>query len=320
MPLRRFVMSQLCLKSPRPHLIAALVTPFTESGDIDRTSLERLVRHLRQNGVDEYFVLGSTGESPLLDEPDRLAIIETTRAAAPDCVIYAGVSGMGHRHAIRNASDAASAGANVAVVMSPFFISLDQPQMVSFCTAIADASPLPVILYHHLRMPTPLAVETVGELAQHANIVGLKDTSGGDHDRCAEVLAATAGRPFKFFQGVEKLVLPSLSSGGHGCVVAQACIAPRLFRALFDAWEARELPRAAEVQTQIDSLWSIFSRREVRQSFSHFLHTLKLPLHQRGILNSVSGAVPGLQFHPDFERMITDFMHTHLDQPAVRDV
>ena len=56
------------LHSPNPHLIAAMVTPFTREGDIDRASLHRLVHYLRQNGVDEYFVLGSTGESPLLDD------------------------------------------------------------------------------------------------------------------------------------------------------------------------------------------------------------------------------------------------------------
>jgi 4-hydroxy-tetrahydrodipicolinate synthase len=311
-------MSHPRLQSPNPHLIAAMVTPFTRNGDVDRASLQRLVHYLRRNGVDEYFVVSSTGESPLLDEPDRLAVIETARAAAPGGMIYAGISGTGHRHAIRNACEAASAGADVAVLMSPFFLSLNQSQLLSFCTAVADASPLPVVLYHHLRMPTPLTLATVAQLALHPNIVALKDTNGADHDRSAEIRAATAGRPFKFFQGVEKLALPSLRAGGDGCVVAQACIAPRLFRALFDAWQAGDQTRAEEIQAQIDALWEIFLRREVKQSFCHFLHTLKLPLHQRGILATTAGALPGVRFEPEFERMITEFMHTHLELPALR--
>ncbi len=312
-------MSLTRLHSPGPHLIVAMVTPFTAAGEIDRGSLQRLVAHLLAHGVDEFFVVGSTGEAPLLDEPARLAVIETVRAAAPRGVVYAGVSGTGHRHAIRNAREAARAGADAAVVMCPYFLALDQEQLADFATAIADASPLPLALYHHLRMPTPFAVPTVARLAAHPNIIALKDTNGSEHDRCAEILAATAGLPFKFFQGVEKLVLPSLAAGGHGCVVAQGGIAPQLFRALFSAWQAGDATRAAGLQAQVTALWGIFSRREVKQSFCHFLHTLKLPLHQRGLLATTAGALPGVQFAPEFERMITGFMQEHLEtEPALR--
>ena len=295
-----------------PHLIVALVTPFTEARSVDRTSLTRLVAHLRTGGVNEFFVAGSTGEAPLLDEADRLTIIETVRAAAPDGTVYAGVSGTGHRHAIRNARDAAQAGADIAVVMSPFFVALDQAQLVDFSTAIADASPLPLALYHHLRMPTPFAVPTVAKLAAHPRIVALKDTNGGDHNRCAEILAATAGTPLQFFQGVEKLVLPTLAAGGHGCVVAQGNIAPHLFRGVLDAWQAGDTARAGDYQRQIDALWGIFLRPEVKQSFAHFLHTMKRPLQRRGVIATTAGALPRVTFEPAFEQMIDDFMARHL--------
>jgi 4-hydroxy-tetrahydrodipicolinate synthase len=302
-----------------PHLIVALITPFTEDRTLDRLSLTRLVAHLRAGGVHEFFVVGSTGEAPLLDESDRLTIIETVRGAAPDGTIYAGVSGTGHRHAIRNARDAARAGADIAVVMSPFFVALDQPQLVDFSTAIADASPLPLALYHHLRMPTPFTVPTVAKLAAHPNIVALKDTNGADHNRCAEILAATAGTPLKFFQGVEKLVLPTLAAGGHGCVVAQGNIAANLFRGLFAAWQAGDTARAEDWQRQIDALWGIFLRPEIKQSFAHFLHTMKLPLQRRGVIATTAGALPGVTFTPAFEQLIDDFMAQHLPSlPAVR--
>lgn len=301
---------------PAPHLIAALVTPFTADHRIDGVSLAALVRHLQQGGVDEFFAVGSTGESPLLDDDDRLLIIETVRQAAPDGMIYAGVSGAGHRAAIRNARAARRAGADIAVLMSPYFVALDQDQLAAFCETVADASELPVALYHHLRMPTAFAVPTIARLAAHPNIIAIKDTNGGDHNRCAEILAATAGQSFQFYQGVEKLVLPTLEAGGHGCVVAQACIAPRWFRGLFAAWQAREPALAQDAQRQITELWQIFTRREVRQSFSHFLHTLKLPLYQRGVLATTRSAVPGVRFEPEFERMITDFMQEHLGRDA----
>lgn len=297
---------------PPPHLIAALVTPFTADHRVDRASLATLVRHLQANGIDEFFAVGSTGESPLLDDDDRLLIIETVRGAAPEATLFAGVSGAGHRAAIRQARAARGAGADVAVLMSPFFVALDQEQLAAFCEAVADAGELPLAVYHHLRMPTPFAVSTIARLAAHPNIIALKDTNGGEHNRCAEILAATAGRSFQFYQGVEKLVLPTLEAGGHGCVVAQGCIAPRWFRALFEAWQAHDADAAREMQRRITELWEIFSRAEVRQSFAHFLHTLKLPLHQRGVIATTASALPLARFEPEFERMISDFMRERL--------
>jgi 4-hydroxy-tetrahydrodipicolinate synthase len=311
-------MTSPALSPASPHLIAAMVTPFTASGDVDRGSLQRLVAHLQQGGIHEFFVLGSTGEAPLLDPSSRTAVIETARVAAPRGVLHVGISGMGPREAIQNAREAARIGADVAVLMCPFFLKLDQEQLLRFCRLVADASPIPLTVYHHLRMPTPFAVTTVAQLARHANIVAIKDTNGAEHDRCAEMVAATTGHSFLFLQGVESLVLSTLQAGGHGCVVAQGCIAPHLFRALFTAWTDGQRARALEVQQQITRLWTIFSRPEVKQSFYHFLHTLKLPLQQRGVLATTAGALPGLTFDSSFERMIMAFMQEHLHPELAR--
>jgi 4-hydroxy-tetrahydrodipicolinate synthase len=302
---------------PGPHLIAALVTPFTIEHEIDRASLARLVTYLGQGGIDEFFVVSSTGESPLIDDHDRLTLIETVRAATPDGVIYAGVSGPGYRASIRHARDAAKAGADVGVLMCPQFMAFAQDQLAAYCETVADASPLPLAIYHHLRMPTPFAVPTVARLAAHPNIVAIKDTNGGDHNRCAEILTATTGQNFKFLQGVEKLLLPTLEAGGHGGVLAQACLAPRLFRELRAAWQTGDKARAQEIQSRVTQLWSIFTRNEVRQSFCHFLHTLKLPLHQRGLLATTAGAMPSVTFDAAFERMIEEFMREHLESEPV---
>jgi 4-hydroxy-tetrahydrodipicolinate synthase len=290
-----------------------LVTPFTLNGEIDVSSLRRLVAYLQAGGINEFFVAGSTGESPLLADADRTLIVETVRRAAPDALIYAGISGTGHRHAIQNARSAADAGANAAVVMSPYFLLLDQDQLVAFCQAVADGSPVPLAVYHHLRMPSAFSVSTIARLAAHPNIIGVKDTNGGEHNRCAEILAATAGHRWLFFQGVEKLVLSTLRAGGHGCVVAQGCIAPRLFRGLFDAWQAGDQAAADELQRRIEKLWTLFSRPEVKQSFFHFIRTLKLPLQQRGVLATAACALPGVQFDPAYDRMITEFIGENPD-------
>ena len=108
-------------------------------------------------------------------------------------------------------------------------------------------------LYHHLRMPTPFEVATVAALAGHPNIVAIKDTAGSTVNRCAEILAATAGKSFLFLQGVENLALSTLAAGGHGCVLAQACIAPWYFRGLFQAWSDGDEARAQELQDRFVS-------------------------------------------------------------------
>lgn len=300
-----------------PRLIAATVTPFTAERTIDRASLTRLAQHLTQAGVRELFVVGSTGEAPLLDEEDRQVVIATVRAAAPAAFVHAGVSGNGVKAVLRNIRAARRAGADAAVVMSPQFLAFSQEQLTAYCLAIADASELPLEVYHHLRMPTPFAIETIVRLAAHPNIVGLKDTNGGDHDRCAEVLAATRGQPLQFFQGVEKLALSTLRAGGHGCVLAQANIAPRLYRALFDAWHRGEVAHAEGLQAKATALWGIFLRPEVRQSFCHFLHTLKLPLRERGVISDTTCAMPGPAIAADYERMVSEFMREHLTMESV---
>ena len=302
------------LSRPSLHLIAAVVTPFRPDGSVDAASLIRLVQHLKQHGVDEYFVVGSTGEAPLLDRNERLQVVENVRKAESDGLIYAGVSGTGHKHAIRNATDAAAAGADVAVLMSPYFVALTQDQLLDYVRAVADASPIPVAVYHHLRMPTPFAVSTVARLSTHPNIIGIKDTAGSTQNRCSEILAATEGRPFLFFQGVENLTLSTLAAGGHGCVVAQGCIAPWLFRSLFDAWASGDLPQARRAQDQIDGLWSIFSKREVQQSFLHFLHTLRLPLQQRCVIASTTASTPHVSFPAEYDQLITEHMRRHLGE------
>ncbi|MEY2879635.1 MAG: hypothetical protein RLZZ15_2015 [Verrucomicrobiota bacterium] len=301
---------------PSPHLIVALATPFTAEHRVDRPSLARLVRYLEAGGVHEFFAAGSTGEAPFLDDDDRLAVIETVRAAAPGARIFAGVSSTGHRAAIRLARAARGAGADVAVLLCPYFLGLTQEMLAGYCEAVADACELPLAVYHHVRMPTRFEIPTVARLAAHPNIIALKDTSGGDVNRCAEVLAATAGRPFEFYQGSERLVLATLQAGGHGCVAAQANIAPQLYRALFDAWSVGDATGAHAAQERLTKLWELFLRPEVKPSFYHFLHTMKLPLQRRGVIATTANAVPTAPFDPAFEQMIMD--HLAAELPAER--
>ncbi|MFG0261451.1 MAG: dihydrodipicolinate synthase family protein, partial [Novipirellula sp. JB048] len=159
-------------------LLAALPTPCGEPGVVDPAAMARLAVQVARHGCDGVFVLGSTGEMVLIDEVERRKLTsETRRQLDSSTLLYVGIGGFGAKQATRYAALAGRDGADVAVAMAPFFQRLDQTQLVSHFEQIADHSPIPVGIYHHLRMNSPISVQTIARLAEHPNLVAYKDTS-----------------------------------------------------------------------------------------------------------------------------------------------
>ena len=132
--------------------MAAAITPCSAPGVVDAIAMKRLAAFLTEHGCDGLFVAGSTGELPLLDEDDRRAIIAAAcEGVGETATIYAGVSGTGLKQTLRYAKNAAADGAQVAVVMAPFFIKVRQSELLHYFKSLADESPIPVALYHHPR-------------------------------------------------------------------------------------------------------------------------------------------------------------------------
>lgn len=283
-----------------------MVTPCRVPGEVDAAGVQRLSRELLRQGCDALFVCGSTGELPFLDEPDRRDIVRAARAACPrETPLFAGISGTGLKQAIRYAHAVAEDGADVAVVMAPFFLQLNQPQLAAHVLRIADASPIPVAAYHHRRMPSVFEVETVARLAQHPNVVAFKESSG-DGERMARLMDATRGTHLRVFQGNEPLLLSSLRAGAQGCVTALANIAPDWHRNVVAAWLAGDLAAAQTWQDRLSELWKMFRFPTTSESFGHFLHTMKLTLHRRGWIASADSFVPGFASDPMFDQAILE--------------
>lgn len=288
-------------------IVPALITPCSKPGVIDYRALQRLSGYLVEQGVDGLFAVSSTGGMPLLDRPERLRLIETVRAAIPaETTVLAGVSGTGIGQVLNNIRDASAAGANCAIVMPPFFLKLSSTQMRDYALALADESELPLILYHHLRMPTPIEPETAFELSRHSNVVGLKETSGCT-DRLHQLSEHFGGTHFRIYQGNEPLVLASLRAGGWGTITALANIAPALHHRIHDAFSDDRLPEAGQLQEQLTELWRIFKLPSVAQSFAHFVQTITIPLWKSGILNSPHTIFPGYEPDPTFVKEVSDF-------------
>jgi len=290
-------------------VIAAVVTPCASPGKIDAQSFSRLCRILVAEGCDGLFAAASTGESTFLDEDDRRVLVSAARGAVPESTtIYAGVTGMGLKQSIRYAANAAQDGADVAVVMAPYFLKINQRVVSEYVLAIADASPIPVALYHHPRMTTQLGTETVAEVAAHPNIVAIKDTSP-DIERAEALIRATASADISILQGNESLALSSLQLGAHGMVTALAGVVPEWHAGLFDAVRAHDLQTAVRYNEQIVQLCQMFRIDEVADSISAFTCAIKMALNRRGWLEGLDGMLAG--FAPDeaFERAIQEHLN-----------
>ena len=179
-------------------IFAAATTPFYPDGSLYLRKLEHNMERYSRTPVAGIAVLGSTGEAVLLDDAEaREALRTAALAAAPEKVLLAGVGQGSAIATIRMAEFAATAGYDAALVRTPHYYApqMSPLAMLTYYRTVADHSPIPVVLYSipkftHYDLP----VAVIAELARHANIIGLKDSSGSI-ERIASVAAATAGAP-----------------------------------------------------------------------------------------------------------------------------
>jgi 4-hydroxy-tetrahydrodipicolinate synthase len=285
-------------------VIAAALTPCAAPGVPDPDTMRTLSRTLVQRGCHGLFVVGSTGELPLLDVDQRRDLVAAAReGAGPEAALYAGVSGFGVEQTVRYARFAAEDGADIAVIMAPFFLKASQTGLYDYVRRIADASPLPLGIYSHYRMPAVFEVQTLTRLAEHPNIVAVKDTHS-DAARIAPLTAALTQADIAVLQGREPFILDSLRAGADGCVSALANVAPELHRRLYEAFRSGNEDEALAYQQGIDRLGRIFKLPGVQASFAGFGYALREIARLRGWLECVDGMMPGLERSDNFDRQL----------------
>src|ERR1043165_2301549 len=162
-------------------ILLPVTTPFTPDGAPALDALRANLSRWTTTGVIGYVLLGSTGERVHLDDREYLEVIETARAAVPkDLAFIAGAGQQSTLATIKEIERATRAGVDAVLVITPYFYrsAITQETLVSYYTAVADASPVPVLLYS---MPPLTGIkiepETVARLSRHPNIVGVKDSS-----------------------------------------------------------------------------------------------------------------------------------------------
>lgn len=241
-------------------IIPAMATPFKNDESLDINALRQLTRHLIEGGVHGLFPTGSQGEFYALtsDERQRVweVVVEETAGRIP---VYAGTGAITTAEVIVLNRLAERAGVSAVSVITPYFVSPSQEELFRHYTAIADATTLPVILYSNpgrtggLNLSAPL----VSRLAQHPNIVGIKDSSG-DLSLTMAYLAATDDT-FAVLLGRDTLILAGLIHGARGSITATANAAPKLVVAIYEAFLQGRLKEALEAQQKLAPLRDAFS-------------------------------------------------------------
>ena len=236
-------------------LLTAMLTPFDRNGDVDLPTAARLARFLIDEGNEGLVVCGTTGESPALDDDEKLALFETVVEAVGDrAAVVAGTGGNNTRHSVEMTERATALGVDGILAVVPYYNKPTQDGMLAHFGAIAHATTLPVIVYNiPPRTGANMLPATLLELARrHANVAGVKESSG-DFAQFSEILRA---RPdgFGFWSGDDHLFLPALALGGDGLISVAAHLCAREFRELAAAHRAGDNARAARIHLELAPL------------------------------------------------------------------
>jgi 4-hydroxy-2-oxoglutarate aldolase len=232
-------------------IIPPMVTPFDESGAVRYDCFEKNIEKYVEAGIEGYLVLGSNGESVYLEHSEKLKLIEAARKRVPSSMmLLAGTGVESTQGTINLTKEAADRGVDAVLVKNPFYFKSQMTFDVYLAhyTAVADASPIPIIIYNvPVFTGVPLQSRLVIELAKHSNIRGLKDSSG-DPKSISEVVWNTNSETFGVLAGAAPTLLPAFVAGARGGIVAIACAAPKAALALYKAFVAGDFKKAGAVQ------------------------------------------------------------------------
>ncbi|WP_266078857.1 dihydrodipicolinate synthase family protein [Haladaptatus caseinilyticus] len=230
-----------------------LLTPFDDAGDLQESELRELVSWVEDRGVDFIVPCGSNSEAELMSVEERARVVEIV-AEASSVPILAGTGHPGLRETMRQTTLAAEAGADAALVITPFYFDHDDETMIDYYHTVADESPIPVFLYSvPAYTDVALTPEVVGELADHENIVGMKDSSG-DLTRLQRERARTEDADFDLLVGSGSIYAAGLDAGADGGVLALANVAPERANEIYELHRGGHDEQARQLNARLVEL------------------------------------------------------------------
>jgi 4-hydroxy-tetrahydrodipicolinate synthase len=257
-------------------VLTAMVTPFDDEGELDRDGIQGLVGWLIRDGWNDGIVVnGTTGESFATTDREKAEVISgAARVAKGRAKIVAGVGAADTRQSVALAEMAAGLGADGLLVVAPYYCRPTQKGLIQHFRAVADATPLPVMLYDiPKRTGTAIEAETIVALAEHPRIVAVKDAKG-DLISTSWVLKRTE---LAYYSGDDALNLPLLSVGASGFVSVVGHVAANLLRTLLDHYRNGNVVEALAIHRDLLSIYTGMFRCPGSASAKAALRSLGLP-------------------------------------------
>ena len=263
---------------------SAIITPMTETG-IDYEAMARYVEFQIESGINALVVMGTTGENATIEHEEQAEVIrfvvEKTAGRVP---VIAGTGTNNTEHVLANTRAACAAGADAVLVVTPYYNKATQNGLVQHFTAVADVSTVPVILYNVPgRTGCNLQPKTVAKLAQHPNIVAIKEAAG-NMAQAVEILAL-CGDQIDVYSGEDALTVPMMAMGALGTISVLSDVVPAETVAMTDAALAGDFEKAAKLQCKllplINALFSEVNPIPVKAAVSamgYCQDILRLPL------------------------------------------
>lgn len=234
--------------------MVALVTPMKADGAVDIEALERLVEFHVEQGTRALIVAGTTGESPTLGTDEHARLIgEAVRFAAGRIPVIAGTGSNATTQTLDLTRKVEGMGVDGFLLVVPYYNKPSQEGLYRHFSAVAESVDKPIVLYNVPgRTSCDLKPETVARLAEHGNVVGLKEATG-DMERLAE-LRSLCGDAIKLYSGDDGTAMEFMLGGGHGDVSVTANVAPAAMQAMCEAACAGNREEATRINDQLDSL------------------------------------------------------------------
>jgi 4-hydroxy-tetrahydrodipicolinate synthase len=233
-------------------MLTAMVTPFKPEGSLDTEAAARLAHHLVDSGCDGLVLSGTTGESPTTTDDEKLTLLRTVLEAVGDRArIVAGVGTYDTAHSVHNAKMAAAEGAHGLLVVTPYYSRPPQAGLLAHFTAVADATDLPNVLYDiPPRSVVPIAWDTIRTLAEHPNIVAIKDAKADLHGG-GRIIAETG---LAYYSGDDSLNLPWLAMGAVGFISVWGHLAAGQIREMLSAFNSGDVATARKINSTLAPL------------------------------------------------------------------
>ena len=229
-------------------MATAIITPMKDDGAIDYEAMGRFIDFQIENGINALVVMGTTGENATLEPEEQKEVIAfTVKKTAGRVPVIAGTGTNNTAHVLENTKNACEVGVDGILVVTPYYNKATQAGLIKHFTMIADASEVPVILYNVPgRTGCALTPKTIAALAEHPNIVGLKEATG-NMSQMVEIMNL-CGDKIDVYSGEDALTVPMMAMGGAGTISVLSNILPAETVAMTDACKAGDFKTAAAMQ------------------------------------------------------------------------